>query len=1190
MSYYAQQYDTGGGDSYQEPTDTQIETTSDPNQAYYDQSYYSEQSGYDQYQNQADPYGQYNANESYVENYDQQERAAGTSTSTDYYDYHTSQATEYPNYNSATNYQAGAGGGVASTSYQRGGRGQVYQARGRGTAVGRVAQSSRGRGRAQGRGDYGNNQQQFGRGNRGQHFGVGKNQQQYGNSVGQFGQAISSGVSMSSQSNRQYHNPSSTNKVGGQFGIKSPLKDSNQAATSISQMSNKPNSTDQTPGSSTVTEVKGTEVKGPEVKGAEDKATEVIEEPKEAESESSDEDTDFCKYCNKKFDSLKAYHAHTRGMQHTAFVMEAKRKKGDKKYDKEIVDKSVLEVQIPAPRPQNVEAEFKDEFEVEDNWMDLDNDMIDSIRMRKNIEERDLNPEQIGKSHLPDNYSCPLCEIRCTGAQAFRAHIDGKQHKHNLELAAKGVKVKAKKKQTSGIMIETEVEAKCMKTIQECPHPILGLDYVTEFQKSDPKVAPRYVCNLCEAKCDVSTIISHIVGSKHRLNLFKAKHPSIYEHLTKFNSKKKKSEINANCEMFAKDIYKKEGRGQVRVKIELDVDNDEKDFDNNMKRHAMALAEKASTLREIDTEEKTEIVMEEFRRKKRQERLEQSGDAPPRHGQVGAEDRGHWGPKRGRFEREDWGDDNSQDSFYETRYDQNRGRRYPKDDRPMHGRYGREPYQPDPYQSYDPYSREDFRVSYRERFDFHQHNDPYYERRMLDERRYLDSLMMERHRLADPYDERRRLDDVMARRKYLDSLEKDRLEDMIARRARLEQTEDIDLIRLRRFEERERQIGQRSGGMPEASRSPGLSSNERTRLEDQMKRRELMNIQSTAKDIMQDQSASLSLSGDPSVASRQRTDAARQLQEEAAKNPTVNVSEILQSLTSSMISSEDDAAMALQISNALTQSLLKYRLHNAPKELSSITDSLKDYLQPAEKPEPSSNIPGLGNSSSDKKVPSFLRQKAPTPKLAFSVKKDDKVVSGRNVFGPPSPSPPNSPTSISTAASVATTVVNTANTDQPQRMLLESIRKQTELIKQKIAASCVASTVPSSQQQTYPQSKQSQASTQPYEPSANQKQAVTSHITSAATSAHHSQASGHMAAASANQTQALSQVTFSSANQQAVQQGGPSDYSSYYYQQNFHMGVPNAAPQTASTSNPVQAPGMNTQSMGYKPSQQSYRR
>ncbi|WAR11886.1 hypothetical protein MAR_026066 [Mya arenaria] len=498
MSYYAQQYDTGGGDSYQEPTDTQIETTSDPNQAYYDQSYYSEQSGYDQYQNQADPYGQYNANESYVENYDQQERAAGTSTSTDYYDYHTSQATEYPNYNSATNYQAGAGGGVASTSYQRGGRGQVYQARGRGTAVGRVAQSSRGRGRAQGRGDYGNNQQQFGRGNRGQHFGVGKNQQQYGNSVGQFGQAISSGVSMSSQSNRQYHNPSSTNKVGGQFGIKSPLKDSNQAATSISQMSNKPNSTDQTPGSSTVTEVKGTEVKGPEVKGAEDKATEVIEEPKEAESESSDEDTDFCKYCNKKFDSLKAYHAHTRGMQHTAFVMEAKRKKGDKKYDKEIVDKSVL-----------------------DNWMDLDNDMIDSIRMRKNIEERDLNPEQIGKSHLPDNYSCP-----------------------NLELAAKGVKVKAKKKQTSGIMIETE----------------------------------------------------------------KAKHPSIYEHLTKFNSKKKKSEINANCEMFAKDIYKKEGRGQ-----------------NNMKRHAMALAEKASTLREIDTEEKTEIVMEEFRRKKRQERLEQSG-------------------------------------------------------------------------------------------------------------------------------------------------------------------------------------------------------------------------------------------------------------------------------------------------------------------------------------------------------------------------------------------------------------------------------------------------------------------------------------------------------------------------------------------------------------------------------------
>lgn len=34
-----------------------------------------------------------------------------------------------------------------------------------------------------------------------------------------------------------------------------------------------------------------------------------------------------------------------------------------------------------------------------------------------------------------------------------------------------------------------------------------------------------------------------------------------------------------------------------------------------------------------------------------------------------------------------------------------------------------------------------------------------------------------------------------------------------------------------------------------------------------------------------------------------------------------------------MIATEDDAAMALQISNALTQALLKYRLMNAPKEV-----------------------------------------------------------------------------------------------------------------------------------------------------------------------------------------------------------------------------------------------------------------
>ena len=42
-------------------------------------------------------------------------------------------------------------------------------------------------------------------------------------------------------------------------------------------------------------------------------------------------------------------------------------------------------------------------------------------------------------------------------------------------------------------------------------------------------------------------------------------HKEIYEHLTKFNTKKKKSETNANCEMFAQQIEEQEGRKDVSI-------------------------------------------------------------------------------------------------------------------------------------------------------------------------------------------------------------------------------------------------------------------------------------------------------------------------------------------------------------------------------------------------------------------------------------------------------------------------------------------------------------------------------------------------------------------------------------------------------------------------------------------------
>lgn len=52
----------------------------------------------------------------------------------------------------------------------------------------------------------------------------------------------------------------------------------------------------------------------------------------------------------------------------------------------------------------------------------------------------------------------------------------------------------------------------------------------------------------------------------------------MYDHVTKFSSKKKKSEMNASIEDLTRDIEKAVGRGDVKVKVELEDFEDEHDL------------------------------------------------------------------------------------------------------------------------------------------------------------------------------------------------------------------------------------------------------------------------------------------------------------------------------------------------------------------------------------------------------------------------------------------------------------------------------------------------------------------------------------------------------------------------------------------------------------------------------------
>lgn len=118
-------------------------------------------------------------------------------------------------------------------------------------------------------------------------------------------------------------------------------------------------------------------------------------------------------------------------------------------------------------------------------------------------------------------------------------------------------------------MVVCSQPSKVEHIIRKSDLPIIGLQYFTEFQKSDPSIRPTYVCNLCESKCDMNTVLSHATGFKHRMNYFKENHPDIYSHMNA-NTTKKKSEQNASAEEFALDCMKRDGQGKIKVKLEID--------------------------------------------------------------------------------------------------------------------------------------------------------------------------------------------------------------------------------------------------------------------------------------------------------------------------------------------------------------------------------------------------------------------------------------------------------------------------------------------------------------------------------------------------------------------------------------------------------------------------------------------
>ncbi|XP_077978409.1 uncharacterized protein LOC144433889 isoform X2 [Glandiceps talaboti] len=167
--------------------------------------------------------------------------------------------------------------------------------------------------------------------------------------------------------------------------------------------------------------------------------------------------------------------------------------------------------------------------------------------------------EATGKPQFPDEFYCKICDAKCTGEFIYQQHIKGARHKKNVAnglIGAPKVKnIRAKKKKVAKLTTK-------LATIKE---PLLGLEDVVEHQKEDESMEERYVCDLCETKCDPRTIISHVVGTKHRLAYLRKHHKELIGPLGDL----KKSEMTAKLSEAAKKVEEEHGRKEIQVKVEL---------------------------------------------------------------------------------------------------------------------------------------------------------------------------------------------------------------------------------------------------------------------------------------------------------------------------------------------------------------------------------------------------------------------------------------------------------------------------------------------------------------------------------------------------------------------------------------------------------------------------------------------
>ncbi|CAF1065504.1 unnamed protein product, partial [Didymodactylos carnosus] len=186
-------------------------------------------------------------------------------------------------------------------------------------------------------------------------------------------------------------------------------------------------------------------------------------------------------------------------------------------------------------------------------------------------------PSNVAQPKSQRRFSCPVCKTEHNNQKQFNTHLNSLQHHQAQSINDVLQSVPLEYRQSYSTLLSPDNlskkvynrELRCDSLFKQVKQPLLGLEYIIEFQFENILDNPLYVCDLCQCKCFYSNVLQHVLSIQHQKKFMKIHYSEMYDRVSSASTIR--CEQQRICENFGRNIESRHGRGDVKLNIQLDT-------------------------------------------------------------------------------------------------------------------------------------------------------------------------------------------------------------------------------------------------------------------------------------------------------------------------------------------------------------------------------------------------------------------------------------------------------------------------------------------------------------------------------------------------------------------------------------------------------------------------------------------